>query len=76
MKNIDIINESITSMNEEAAKLEKGVKASAARLRKILQVIRQACKEGRAEAIAIKNGVSAEPEPAPEPENNTEDSGE
>ncbi len=72
MENIKIISDLVSEMEIEADKLEnKGIKAAAPRLRKILQTIGKACKAGRQEAQDIKTGANKEP--AKEESENTAD---
>ncbi len=75
MENIKIISDLVSEMEIEADKLEnKGIKAAAPRLRKILQTIGKACKAGRQEAQNIKNGTKQEIEKE-ESENTTDTNG-
>lgn len=58
MKSIDKIKEILSSLEDDVEKLEvKKVKAAAARVRKALMEIAKLCKEGRKEAMDIKNSI-------------------
>jgi len=58
MNTVNQIKTLMEQLNPEVEKLEvKKVKASAARVRKILMDISKLCKEGRKEAMDIKNSI-------------------
>ncbi len=58
MNNVDKIKELMTELEDEVEKLEeKKVKAAAARVRKALMEISKCCKDGRKEAMEIKNSI-------------------
>ncbi len=58
MNSVDKIKELMGGLDAEVEKLEvKKVKASAARVRKSLMEISRICKEGRKEAMDIKNSI-------------------
>ena len=57
MVNVDVIKSKIEGLDAEVAKLEGGNKSSAARVRAILQDIKNACLAGRKDAMEIKSKV-------------------
>jgi hypothetical protein len=58
MKSVDQIKAILESMQPDIEKLEmKGVKAAAPRVRKALMDISKACKEGRKEALEIRDRI-------------------
>jgi hypothetical protein len=58
MNNVDKIKGLMETLEADVEKLEvKKVKAAAARVRKSLMEISKACKDGRKEAMDIKNSI-------------------
>ncbi len=58
MKSVDKIKEILSSLESDVEKLEvKKIKAAATRVRKALMEISKLCKEGRKEAMDIKNSI-------------------
>ncbi len=58
MKSVDKMKDLFEELNKDVEKLEvKKVKAAAARVRKALMEISKLCKEGRKEAMDIKNSI-------------------
>ncbi|MEK6795075.1 MAG: hypothetical protein AABZ39_09875 [Spirochaetota bacterium] len=61
MQAVEKIKMLITGLDEEVTRLEvKRIKAATTKVRKALQEISRACKEGRLEANAIKAQITAE----------------
>lgn len=58
MQSVDKIKALMSTLEDEVEKLEvKKVKASAARVRKALMDISKLCKDGRKEAMDVKNSI-------------------